>query len=237
MQVWGLIQARMGSSRLPGKVMLPLAGHPLVWQIAQRLRSMRDLSGVVLATTEDSRNDRMVEFMKGEGATVVRSPFEDDIADRLCRALDATGANAFVKVNADCPLFDPELAQALLHRFVAANADFGTNRRRPTFPLGYSLEIVAADAIRRCNATLTSPADRELMMKWMLDHPGDFRTVSLERAEDRSDLNLCVDTPEDYRLVSGIYDALYPRRQTFGLVDVLAFLASAPQMTSANASR
>jgi len=215
----------MGSSRLPGKVMMPLAGHPLVWHIAKRLHTMPGLAGIVLATTTDPRNDPMVEFMKGEGATVTRSPYEDDIADRLCRALDATGADTFVKVNADCPLFDPDLAQELLAKFQAANADFATNKLTPSYPLGYSLEIIGARAIRWCDEHLTEGSDREMMIKWIMDHAGDFTVAAMQSPVDLSSLNLTVDTPADYELMSQIFSALFVPGTHFGLAKVVDYLS------------
>ena len=227
-RVWGLIQARMGSSRLPGKVMMPLAGRPLVLHILDRLNRVNGLSGVVLATTCDARNDPMVDLLGRYGTPVVRCTAEDDIAARLAAALDATGADAFVKVNADCPLFDPAVASELLRRFLESGADSASNKHPATYPLGYSVEIVGARAIRWCDGNLSSPTDRELCVKWILDHPEQFPTVSIEAAEDRSDLNLTVDTPADYDVMCRIFDALYLPNMAFGLGEVLRYLSKPP---------
>ena len=224
-KVWGLIQARMGSSRLPGKVMMPLAGRPLVFHILDRLARMGELGGIVLATTVDRRNDPMIDFLRPYGLPVVRCPEEDDIAARLTMALDVTGADAFVKVNADCPLFDPKIASELLSRFLAAGADSGSNKTPATYPLGYSIEIVGARAIRWCNANLLATSHRELCIKWILDRPIQFPAVSITAAQDRSHMHLTVDTPEDYEVMRGIFAALYEPGKAFGLTEVLEFLA------------
>ena len=227
MNVFGLIQARMGSSRLPGKVMMPLAGTPLFLRIYARLSAVRGLDGIVLATTADPRNDAMAALAERHGLLVARWAEEDDIAGRLNLALDVTGAEAFLKINADCPLADPAVMQAVLDAFLAAgDADFAGNGIEPSYPLGYTVELISARALRWCQENLHSADDRELTIKWIKEHPDRFPAISLRSETDRSDLNLTVDTPEDYALMTEIYDALQPVEPGFGMAAVLDYLAT-----------
>lgn len=226
MKVFGLVQARMGSARLPGKVMKPLAGIPLILHIHRRLSALTGLSGVVLATSSGSENDAMALLAADNGMLVARWPGDDDIAGRLTAALDISGADAFLKINADCPLADPALMQDVLEAFLAQrDADVACNKIVPSYPLGYSVELISARALRWCNDNLKTDEDRELVIKWILDRPDRFPAVSLSNSRDLSHLNLTVDTPDDYALMSGIFDALYPSNPLFGLDAVLDYLS------------
>lgn len=225
MKVVGLIQARMGSSRLPGKVMMPLAGIPLIQHIHHRLSMVPRLDGIVLATTVDRRNDEMVELARSLGMSIVRWPEEDDIVGRLCAACAETEADVLLKINADCPLVDPSIASDILDRFLAAgDVDFASNKLVPRHPLVYSIEIVTARALRWCDENLTDPTDREMTMHWIMEHPEQFNQVSVVGDQDNSHLDLTVDTPEDFEQVSELFDALYDNNPVFGLEAVLEYL-------------
>jgi spore coat polysaccharide biosynthesis protein SpsF len=229
----GLIQARMGSMRLPGKVMRPLAGRPLVWHIMDRLRRVEGLSQVVLATTAASENDPMAQWATGEGLTVVRHPIEDDVAGRLAMAVDATCADAMVKVNADCPLADPEVMSSALALLRSdPKADGATNKLKATYPLGLSVELLRRDTILWCDRNLKSAQERELTVKWIFDHPERFRILSQEAEKNESRFNLTVDTPADYALMSDIFDNLFVEGQTFGWGDARAYLAGRASVPS-----
>lgn len=217
----------MGSVRLPGKVMRPLAGRPLVWHIFDRLRRVEGISEVVLATTAAPENDAMAAWAAGEGLAVVRHPLEDDIAGRLAMAMDATGADVMVKINADCPLADPEVMTAGLALLRSdAETDGATNKLKATYPLGLSIEILRREAIGWCDRSLTAAQDRELTVKWIFDHPEHFRILSLETDRNESRFNLTVDTPADYALMSEIFDNLFAAGRTFGWPEVRTYLAS-----------
>jgi len=217
----------MGSVRLPGKVMRPLAGRPVVWHICDRLRRVDGISQVVLATTAAAENDEMAAWAAGEGLTVVRHPLEDDIAGRLAMAMDATGADAMVKINADCPLADPEVIASGLALFRRdAKADGATNKLKATYPLGLSIEILRSEVIGWCDRNLTTAQDRELTVKWIFDRPDRFWILSLEADRNEGSFNLTVDTPADYALMSEIFDGLFVAGRIFGWPEVRDYLAS-----------
>jgi spore coat polysaccharide biosynthesis protein SpsF len=223
----GLIQARMSSLRLPGKVMLPLAGRPLVWHIRERLRRIPEISRIVLATTGAESDDRLAEWGASEGLLVVRHPVANDIAGRLAMAVQAAGADVVVKINADCPLVDPAVVQATLDRFHSdPAADGASNKLKRTYPLGLSVEILRSHVIVWCDRNLTGAEDRELMVKWVFDHSKQFRIASLESHEDDSRFNLTVDTPDDYKLMSEIFETLFGRDPVFGWREVRAYLTT-----------
>jgi spore coat polysaccharide biosynthesis protein SpsF len=216
----------MGSLRLPGKVLLPLAGRPLVGHIFDRMRACPDVSTLVVATTADPRNDVLTAFAADEGVTVVRALEEDDIAARLVAAARLTDADAILKVNGDCPLVDPGILALLLERYRRGDADYVSNKIRWTWPEGLSAEVIDRSALEWCDAHLVDKEKRELVANSIRDMPERFRVVSVEGPRDLSRHRWTVDTAEDYVFVSRLFDALYPGKPLFGLDDALAWMTA-----------
>ena len=219
----------MGSRRLPGKVMMPLAGRPIIWHIFDRLSRTIGVRGVILATTHDPRNDAMVHYAEDLGMTVFRAEVEDDIAARLAGAVRMTGAHAILKVNGDCPLIDPGILQHMVECYVSEpNVDYVSNKLVFRYPLGLSAEVVSQRALNWCDDNLSGAHAREYVADWIKAHPEPFRAVSVTGGQDLSHHDWSVDTPEDFSFVGRIFDALYQDGKIFGLADVLEFLADAP---------
>lgn len=226
MKIWGLIQARMGSTRLPGKVMKPLAGHPLIWHVGQRLGRVKGLTGIVLATTTDPRNDPMVAFAETQGWQVVRHSVEDDVAGRLTQALEVTGADAFLKVNGDCPIPEVSVLETLVEAYQNhPELDVVTNKKPLLPPLGLTAELVSKRAILWCERHLVSPEDRELTLKYVLDRPEQFPSLDVKPIGIAGlPADLMIDTADDYAAMSALFDVLYPKNPMFGLADICAHL-------------
>ncbi len=226
MRIAGLIQARMGSTRLPGKVMLPICGKPLVGHVIDRLEAVAGLNDIVLATTADPRNEPLVAYARERGLVVHREEAEDDIAARLAGAARAVDADAVLKINSDCPLADVAVLQRLVDVFRrAGDADYVSNKIEWTYPEGLSAEVIATRALEWCDANLADPRCRELVANWIRDHGERFKTVSVTGDEDLSHHGWVVDTPEDFEFVTHVFEALYRDGELFGLHDILAFLA------------
>lgn len=226
-RIVGLVQARMGSARLPGKVMLPLVGVPLVGHIFDRLAASAGIDAIVLATTADERNDQLITYSRGRGAHVYREQLENDIAARLLGAARLCNADAILKINADCPMVDPGILEKLVAMYRAnQNIDYVSNKIVWTWPEGMSAEIIGVDALEWCATNLTDVADRELVANWIKDHPTRFRSLSLEATCDYNSLypKLSVDTPEDFAVATRIFEALYPANPVFGFDDIRRYL-------------
>ncbi len=224
MKIIGLIQARMGSTRLPGKVMMPLANKPLVWHITERLRNVNSISQIVLATTLDPRNDVLEKFSEDNGIKCHRHKKENDIVSRLHTLSKELNYDVMVKVNADCPLVDFSQVNDLLKIFIENKLDFASNKFSKTFPLGYSFEILSKAIIDHCNSLLRSELDRELFIKWIMENRVKFKTDTLYNKENLSHYNLTIDTKEDYRLISEIFSKLYNKSNFFGMKSVINYL-------------
>jgi spore coat polysaccharide biosynthesis protein SpsF (cytidylyltransferase family) len=221
----GLVQARMGSTRLPGKVMKPLAGVPLVGHIFDRLLATPGVSGVVLSTTRDPRNDPLVEYARGRGIPTDRGPREDDIAERLHRSAGLAEADAILKVNGDCPLIDPAiLARMTQAWFADTGLDYVSNKIVWTWPEGLSAEIISRRALAWCDDNLNDASERELVASWICDRPDRFRRRSIEGERDLTAYGWAVDTPDDFDFVAQIFDALHQDGRIFGLEEILDLL-------------
>jgi len=231
-RIIGVLQARMGSSRLPGKALRPLAGKPLVWHMIDRMRRTGVCEELVLATTTDPRNEPLIAFARKEGMAVVQAEMEDDLADRIALAVKATDADYILKTGGDCPLIDPVVMTGMVRRGVSEGADFCSNRVRWSYPLGLSCDVVSAKSVLWCDENLTSAEDRELFALYIRDHSEQFKVVSYEHDEDLSAHGWTVDTPEDYASVSRVFDGLYVDGECFGLDDTLRFLSETGRTAS-----
>ena len=221
----GLVQARMGSSRVPGKVMLPLAGHPLVWHVIDRMRRVEGLAEVVLATTQAPRNAPLVAFASAEGVPVFQVEAEDDLAARIAGAARRHDAALVLRTAADCPLVDPDLMALMLRRAIETDADFTTNRMNWSYPLGLSADVISRRALEWADANLVTPEDRELFAVWIRDHPEQFKVEPIVNPVNLSHHTWTVDEPEDVPIITRIFDALYREGECFGMQAVLDFLA------------
>ncbi|MEQ8284637.1 NTP transferase domain-containing protein [Thalassospira sp.] len=203
-RIFGLVQARMGSSRLPGKVMKPLLGNPLVGHIFDRLGMLQGLEGIILATTSDRRNYPLVKYAMERGVVVHQETAEDDITGRLYHAAHASGADAILKVNADCPLVDIRIMQDLLNKFFdQPDIHYVSNKIEWTWPEGMSAEVIATSALSWCDDHLKNAVDRELVCNWIRDHKDKFSQLSVVSPFNwYTQLpSLAVDTPDDFVLV------------------------------------
>ncbi len=217
-----IIQARMASTRLPGKVLRDLAGKPLVWHITDRLRRVPGLDGIVIATTTARENDALEDFAREGAFAVYRHEGEDDIAGRLAGAARLVGADAFLKVNGDCPLVDPEILTRLVSRFASEGSlDYVSNKVVWTYPIGLSAEVIGTRAMDWCDERLTSLTDREHVTDWIRDHREHFAVASIECDRDLSHHHWAVDTETDFAFARRIFAQLYVDGGCFGMQDVL----------------
>ena len=225
--VIGIIQARMGSSRVPGKAMIHLAGKPLIWHMIDRMRRVAGVGPLVLATTGDVRNEPLIEYCKSQGLDIFQHPDEDDLAGRIAGAIQEVEGDIILKTGGDCPLIDPTVLQVIVDTaHQARNADFVSNRIQWSYPLGLSADVVSRSSIEWCDQNLTEPEDRELFALYIRDHPDRFNVIPIINDTDLSHHGWTVDEPEDVIFMRRIFDALYVEGRTFDMQDVLTFLES-----------
>ncbi|MDF1750895.1 MAG: NTP transferase domain-containing protein, partial [Alphaproteobacteria bacterium] len=154
-RVLGVIQARMGSSRLPGKALIDLAGKPLVWHMIDRMRRVKGVSEIVLATTADTRNKPLIDFCKSLGIDSFQHEVEDDLAGRISGAIRGRTGDIILKTGGDCPLIDPVVLQRMVDTALADPcADFVSNRVQWSYPLGLSADVISRRSIEWADANL-----------------------------------------------------------------------------------
>lgn len=229
-----VIQARMTSTRLPGKVMMPLAGRPLLERMAERVARTPGLAGVCIAIPEGEAHRPLGDLARAAGWSVVEGP-EDDVLRRYRMAADATAADYVMRVTSDCPFADPQVCASVLAMTLAQDAPYGRTAIETGFPLGLDVEVVSAEALRQADAEAADPFEREHVTPFVWRRPERFGCLMLDRRPDRRSWRLTVDQPEDYRLAEAIYAAAFPGDPKFDFSWLESFLLQRPDLLALNA--
>ncbi len=234
MKTVAIIQARTGSSRLPGKVLMPLAGVPMALRVAERARRIASVDEVVVATSTLPGDDPLAAALAGAGVAVFRGP-EDDVLDRYYRAALEHAAEVVVRITADCPLLMPEVSERVVRAFLDGGCDYCSNCHARTWPRGLDTEVVSFAALETVWREATEQPDREHVMPYIWMRPERFQLREVVDAEDHSALRWTVDTVEDYALAAAVYDAFAAQgRADFGYRETLALMAGRPELVELN---
>jgi len=203
-----IVQARVGSTRLPRKVLLPLIGEPILALVMRRVARARMVDEVVVATTTLPEDEEVVDLAVAHGWPVERGS-EADLLERYLAAARSHDAAIIVRITSDCPLIDPEVIDRVIGAFKASDVDYASNVIPPrSYPRGLDVEVIARTALERAGREDHDPAWREHVTPYLYRHPERFRLVRVAADDDHSDQRWSVDTPEDYELLRRIYDAL-----------------------------
>lgn len=203
-----VVQARMGSSRLPGKVLADVAGRPMLEQQLRRLQQCRSADDIVVATSANANDDSIIAVAEKAGARWFRGD-EHDVLGRYRAAAAEAHADIVVRITADCPLIDPEITDLVIDRASTGACDYASNVLRRTYPKGLDAEAFSADVLVRADRLATSKAARE-HVTWFIhnERPELFLLSSVEDASNHSHLRWTVDTPEDLEYVRRLYSEL-----------------------------
>jgi len=222
-----VIQARVGSTRFPGKVLAPLQGRPLLDHVLERAAMSRCASTIVLATSTNPGDDALVDVARARGAVVVRGP-EDDVLARFLAAIDAAGPDIVVRLTGDCPLLDPRLIDRVVRALVRDGADYASNVEPPSYPDGYDVEAMPARRMREMSAEALLPYQREHVTAVAREAPDRYRHATVVSRRDHSGLRLTVDTPADLERIDAVLRAT--GRQTPMLGAVLRAVNADPRL-------
>lgn len=230
-----IVQARMGSTRLPGKVLREIAGRPMLSYQIERLRRVRRADRIVIAIPDDASNQPLERFCAAERVSCVRGP-EQDVLARYALAARDCGASVVVRVTSDCPLLDPSLVDLAIDALMDADPrpDYVSNMLKPTWPYGMAVEAFTRAALDAADGEARDSAEREHVTPFIYWRADRFRLHSLTRQPDLSGVRLTVDTPEDFDLVSRVLAELYPAKPQFNMDDVLALLDAHPDWSAIN---
>lgn len=235
--VIAIIQARMGSTRLPGKVMADIAGKPMLWHVVNRVRKTSCVDHIVVATSTGPADDVVADFCTENAIDCFRGS-EVDVLDRYYQAAKRFGANSVVRITADCPLIDPRVVDKVVSTFIQGDYDYVSNILRYTYPDGLDVEVFSCTALEKAWREARTPTEREHVTPYIWAS-GRFRLLNVENEVDLSPRNLrwTVDEPSDLEFIRTIYARFDSPQCTFGFDEVLRLLEQTPQLVDINKGR
>lgn len=232
MKIVAIIQARMGSSRLPGKCLENLSGKSVLERVVTRTRNARLLNETVVATSTQELDDAIVAECARVAVRAFRGD-EMDVLDRYYRAAGEFSAEAIVRITADCPLIDSELIDGTIRAFLVSRADYATNSLKVTYPRGLDVEVFTSKALEQVWRLAHEPYQRAHVTPFFYENPSKFKITSLAADRDYSNHRWTLDTREDLEMIQKIYRHFEPRSD-FGWQDVLSYVEQNPQVSDIN---
>lgn len=222
MKILTILQARMTSSRLPGKVMRPVLGEPMMGRQIERLRRSRLIGKLVVATSTDPSDDVVADYCATLDVPVHRGPLQD-VLGRYAGALAAFGpADHVVRLTADCPLADWNIIDQCIELHLSSGADYTSNTVDRTYAKGLDVEVCRAELLAKIAGLTDDPYDREHVTPYFYRNPDRFRIAQLVQDAQDAELRWTVDTPEDFAFTTAVYEALYPTNPAFTSADIAA---------------
>lgn len=241
MNVVCIIQTRMGSTRLPGKVLLDLQGKPMIQQIIDRVCDAKTINRIVIGITALPEDDAIISVVDGYRSNV--SVFREnperprDLLDLYYQAAKHNNADIVVRITSDCPLVDPEIVDDLVQMLIDNHElEYSSNvLGELTFPRGLDAQVIRFKTLERIWNESKDPEDREHVTLYLRKHPELFKTDKITHEPNLAFHRWTVDDPRDYELISKIYDRLYPTNPHFRMKDVLAVFEREPELVKINA--
>lgn len=224
----------MSSTRLPGKVLAPVLGEPMIVRQLERIARSELIQQTVIATSTHESDDPLAEELARRGFTVRRGSLSD-VLERFLMIVEEFEPSHVVRLTGDCPLTDPEVIDTVIRSHLEVAADYTSNALHRTFPHGLDAEIVRADALRRLRDHDLTEAEREHVTLGVYSRPAEFLLNSVGRSEDLSALRWTVDYPADLEFVRSVYRGLQDRVPYFTTDDVLGFLHEHPELNRTGA--
>ncbi|WP_217184522.1 cytidylyltransferase domain-containing protein [Streptomyces sp. AC495_CC817] len=227
--VLAILQARTSSHRLPGKVLSPVLGTPLILRALERISRAERIDVLVLATSSDPSDDQLAEVVSRAGYRVHRGPL-DDVLTRFLQVIDGHDEETVVRLTGDNALSDPRVIDDVIAAHLASGADYTANTLERSFPRGLDVEVFRADALRAVDRLTSTDDEREHVTLGIYRRPGVFRLHSVTQPLDRSELRWTVDYPEDLAFARAVYEDLYDAQPTFGQQEILDLLDRRPEL-------
>jgi spore coat polysaccharide biosynthesis protein SpsF len=230
------IEARMGSTRLPGKVLADVCGQPALTRLVRRLRRSKRLDGIILATSISSADDILERWAASENLPVHRGS-EDDVLQRVVDAHQKMGSDVIVEVTGDCTLLDPEIIDLGITTFLENNCDIVSNAGKQTFSHGFDVQVFRFKDLAEVARTISDPAVREHVSLYFYEHPEIYRMIHLFAPARWAfpDYRFMLDYPEDLRFINEIYSRLEPKYgDAFGIEEILTVMKENPSLAEIN---
>jgi spore coat polysaccharide biosynthesis protein SpsF len=230
-RVVAIIQARMGSTRLPGKVLMDIAGKPMLWHVIERVKGCKKVDSIVVATTTDESDSKIIKFCK-QNAINYFAGSENDVLDRYYQAAKSFNADSIVRITADCPVIDPQIVDEVIHEYVEKGYDVcGLSGE---FPDGLDVTVFSFETLEDTwkNAKLSS--EREHVGPYMWKHPDKFKLGEYIKFYDLSHHRWTVDEEKDLQFIREIFSRLYESGKIFLTEDILNLLEREPELLKIN---
>jgi len=240
MKTVAIVQARMASTRLPGKVLRELAGKPMLEHVIDRVKSSKMIDEIVIATSRNEKDERIVELAKRLNVGWFVGS-EEDVLDRYMKAAEQVAADIIVRITGDCPLIDPYTIDRIVRRHLKLNVDYTRTlidqNNSKSFPRGLDTEVFSINVLRKVHKLAKKPGEREHVTVFIYEHPKMFKIEVIEAEESlqRPKYRLCVDVEEDLRLITEIYHQLYVSSGIIDIKDVVKLLDNNPDLREINA--
>lgn len=230
-----IIQARTGSSRLPGKILKPLGGKTVIQNLYERIQQCQQLDKVVIAMPEGEKDDALAAHV-AEFCTLTHRGSESDVLDRYLGAAEKHEATTIIRITSDCPFFDPSILDKMLISFEDCKPDYMTNTLEPNLPRGLDAEVFTIQALRRAHTEGKAQHEREHVTPYIYQHPDLFNLASYTTGGDWSHLRWTLDTTQDWELIEKMYNLLPVPYLDARLEDFLALQDRYPELRKINAS-
>jgi len=231
--ILGILQARMSSTRLPGKVLEPIMGRTLLACQIERVRRSRGIDRLVVATSCNPEDLPIADECRKQNIDVYRGDLYN-VLDRFYQAARRYHAEHIMRLTGDCPLIDPQIVDALISFYLEAECDYASNCRPPSYPDGLDAEVFTFAALENAWRESTLPEEKEHVVVHIITHPERFKIANYRYSRDLSRLRWTVDEPEDLEFVRRVYEALYPKKPAFTMDDVLDLLDRRPELIQIN---
>lgn len=231
-----ITQARMTSTRLPGKVLKTILGKPLLEYHVERLRNAQPIDEVVVATTINATDNPIIEWCEQKGVKYYRGS-EEDVLSRYYEAAAHFEADVVVRVTSDCPLIDPRVVDEVIDYYInnRDKCDYVSNTLERTYPRGLDTEVFSMKALEKAHKEAREQPEREHVTPYIYRRPDQFRLANCSGAVDYSQHRWTVDTLEDFEFIKFILQELYPVNNRFTWLDVLNLLSNHPEWVEINA--
>ena len=232
-KVVAIVQARMGSTRLPGKVMKKIMGRSMLWHIVNRIEKSKFIDKTIIATTRDKKDDVIEDFANKYHLGIYRGS-ENDIVDRFYNAAEKYNADVIVRIWGDCPLIDPEIIDYTMEKFLSYKADYANNFNPPTFPVGMNVEIYSFNTLEQIWKETNNPFFREYPFEYIYANQNSFRAIYAKNDRDLSDIHWTVDYIEDFELIKFFFVKLYSKHKVFNMKNILDLIDKHPELREVN---
>src|SRR3989339_300393 len=229
------IEARMTSSRLPGKVLLPAAGKPMLWHLFHRLKQVPSLNEIVLATTINHDDDVLIDFAE-ENQLVYYRGSENDVMQRVIDAASSVNADIVVEITGDCPIIDSGIVEQCIRMFLHNNCDYVSNAHIRSYPDGMDVQVFSLAALKKSANMTNDPLEREHVTLHIRRHPEFFKHIHLIAPKELywPELGLTLDEQKDYDLLCKIIEYFADKNIFFTCFDIINYLKNNPEFIKIN---